>query len=136
MKRNSLFSLLLASVFAIACLSGCGGQSVHKPDNAGGAVIATDFTYAAAGYTVGKYLGLPLCDNPPVYPCKTQAINDRLVLANRAAFQAVLAANSAGATAAQKAEVGTKQKALAEAAADPEVQKQIKLLDAKNGGAP
>jgi hypothetical protein len=112
------------------------GDKLHKPNEVGGSLVATDFTYAAAGYAVGKYLGLPLCATPPVYPCKTQAINDRLVAANRAAFQAVLAANAAGATQAQKDAVVTKQKALADEAADPEVQKQLKLLDAKNGGAP
>lgn len=134
MKRI-LPALALLCVFAVACLSGCGGTNgLHKPNDVGGAVIATDFTYSAAGYTVGKYLGLPLCATPPVYPCKLQAINDRLVLANRAAYQAVMAAQAGGGSAQNATD---KKAALSKELDDPEVKKQLELLAAKEkAGAP
>lgn len=90
-------SFTFAAVIAgLLCLAGCAGKSLHKPTTAGNAGTQALVAYSVAGAGVGQYLALPLCATPPVYPCKTQAINDRLVAADTAAYNAAMAANAAG----------------------------------------
>ena len=91
MKSFTLSILLLAS-FTLA--GGCA-STLHKPTTAGNAGTTALVAYGVAGAGVADYLALPLCHTPPAYPCKTQVINDRLVLANRAAYQAAIAADNA-----------------------------------------
>jgi hypothetical protein len=85
-------TLLLTA--SLAFMPGCA-TNLHKPTTAGNAGTTALVAYGVAGAGVADYLALPLCHTPPVYPCKTQAINDRLVLANRAAYQAAIAADNA-----------------------------------------
>lgn len=87
-----LATLLLTA--SLALMPGCA-TNFHKPTTAGNAGTTALVAYGVAGAGVADYLALPLCHTPPVYPCKTQAINDRLVLANRAAYQAAIAADNA-----------------------------------------
>lgn len=108
-------TLLLTASLAMA---GCA-TNLHKPTTAGNAGTTALVAYGVAGAGVADYLALPLCHTPPSYPCKTQAINDRLVLANRAAYQAAIAADNAaggGNTAIQAANANEMlKKAAAEA---------------------
>lgn len=83
------------SVMLCLQFAGCA-TNLHKPTTAGNAGTQALVAYSVAGAGVGQYLALPLCAIPPVYPCKTQQINDRLVAADTAAFNAAMAANNAG----------------------------------------
>ena len=94
-------------VLAVA-LSACGANTLHKPTTAGNAGTSALVAYAVAGAAAGKYLALPLCAQPPVYPCKTQAINDKVALADTAAYNAAVAADAASATASDKADATKK----------------------------
>jgi len=88
-----LATMLLTA--SLALMPGCADK-LHKPTTAGNAGTTALVAYSVAGAGVGQYLALPLCATPPVYPCKTQVINDRLVAADTAAFNAAMAANAAG----------------------------------------
>lgn len=98
MKRLFL-PILLA---ALAVVAGCA-ENLHKPTTAGNAGTSALVAYAIAGAAAGKYLAYPLCATPPVYPCKTQAINDKVALADTAAYNAAVAADAASASAGDKA---------------------------------
>lgn len=103
MKRLFL-TVLLAT---LAVVAGCA-ETLHKPTTAGNAGTSALVAYAVAGAAAGKYLAYPLCAAPPVYPCKTQAINDKVALADTAAYNAAVAADSASASAADKAAASAK----------------------------
>jgi hypothetical protein len=109
--KNVFMAALLAVV-----LSACGTSgTLHKPTTAGNAGTSALVAYATAGAAAGKYLALPLCATPPIYPCKTQAINDKVALADTAAYNAAVAADAASATAADKASATKKLNELKEA---------------------
>lgn len=96
-------SLWLAlTFFAVAFLSGCA-ENLHKPTTAGNAGTSALVAYSVAGAGVGQYLALPLCGTPPVYPCKTAAMNQNLAVADTAAYNAAIAADNAVGNAALKA---------------------------------
>jgi len=88
--------LVLAFVIGTFAIIGACSSNLHKPTTAGNAGTTALVAYSVAGAGVGQYLALPLCATPPVYPCKTQVINDRLMAADTAAYNAAMAANSAG----------------------------------------
>ncbi len=116
--------LLFALVLAVT-LSACA-TDFHKPTTAGNAGTTALVAYSVAGAGVGKYLALPLCATPPVYPCKTQAINDRLAAADTAAYNAAVAADNAGNDAAAQAK--------AKAAADNLKAQATQATAASKGG--
>lgn len=94
--------LIIAFLFvATLGIGGCA-ENLHKPTTPENAGTTALVAYAVAGFTAGKYFALPLCATPPVYPCKTQALNDRLLLADTAAYNAAKAADAAGANMVQK----------------------------------
>jgi len=116
--------LLFALVLAVT-LSACA-ENIHKPTTAGNAGTTALVAYSIAGAGVGQYLALPLCATPPVYPCKTQAINDRLAAADTAAYNAAVAADNAANDAAAQAN--------AKAAADALKAESTKATTASKGG--
>lgn len=116
MKRIAILAL------AILMFTGCA-QTLHKPTTAGNAGTSALVAYAIAGYTAGQYLGLPLCAATPVYPCKTQAINDKVVAADLAAYTAAVAADQAGNAAAAAGQIN----ALKGVNASTEVKTQVDL---------
>lgn len=124
-------SLTLVVAAAIAVLSLCAfpgcAETLHKPTTVGNAGTTALVAYAAGGYTAGKYFALPLCAPTPVYPCKTQAINDKLLLADTAAYKAAKAADAASATAAEKEQAAKDIAALKDLNASSEVRKQVDL---------
>lgn len=121
--RISGLALLL---FALAACQGCA-ENLHKPTTAANAGTSALVAYAAAGFTAAQYLKLPLCATPPAYPCKMQAINDKLLAADMAAYTAARAADAAG----NAAQAAPQINALQSINASPEVQSQT-----KNGGTP
>jgi hypothetical protein len=92
--RTAVKTLAIVLIASLALTAGCAIK-FHKPTTAGNAGTTALVAYGIAGAGVADYLALPLCHTPPVYPCKTQVINDRLVVANRAAYQAAIAADEA-----------------------------------------
>jgi hypothetical protein len=99
------------SLTCMLALAGCA-ENLHKPTTLGNAGTSALVAYSVAGAAAGKYLALPLCATPPVYPCKTQAINDRVAAADTAAYNAAVAADAASATAAEKQAAAEKLAAL------------------------
>jgi hypothetical protein len=93
-KLHGLVFALWTIVAITASLVGCA-DTIHKPTTVANAGTAALVAYSVAGAGVGEYLALPLCAKPPVYPCKTQAINDRLAAADIAAYNAAVAADHA-----------------------------------------
>ena len=93
--------LLFALVLAVT-LSACAGNGLHKPTTVGNAGTTALVAYFAANQAATKYIALPRCATPPVYPCSTQAIVDKVAAADTAAYNAALAADSASATQAEK----------------------------------
>ena len=126
MKRNFILTALLS--LALIVVGGCA-EKLHKPTTAGNAGTTALVAYAVAGFSAGKYFALPLCATPPVYPCKTQSINDRLLLADTAAYNAAKAADQAGGAAA-KVKADNANKELAKLTAAPEVKTQVDLVTA------
>jgi hypothetical protein len=118
MKRIGIFLAALA----LAVVAGCGA-TLHKPTTPGNAGTSALVAYATAGFTAGKYLAMDLCATPPVYPCKTQVINDKVLLADTAAYLAAKAADAAGDAAQAAPEID----ALKQLNASPEVHDQVKL---------
>lgn len=119
----------VALLIALSLVVGCAG-TLHKPTTAGNAGTTALVAYAAAGFTAGQYFSLPLCATPPVYPCKTQSINDKLATFDTAAYKAAKAADAGGNPAGADNEI----KALNDANATPEVKTQVDLVKAKTGG--
>jgi hypothetical protein len=119
---KSILRPLMAVVMlcAFAVVAGCGA-TLHKPTTAGNAGTSALVAYAVAGFTAGQYLKLPVCAATPVYPCKTQAVNDRLVAADLAAYSAAVAADHAGNASLAQPQID----ALKAATAAPDVQAQI-----------
>lgn len=115
---------LLLAFILVCSIAGCA-ENLHKPTTPENAGTTALVAYAVAGFTAGKYFALPLCATPPVYPCKTQALNDRLLAADTAAYNAAKAADAAGATPAQKQNAVEKREELL----------RINALT-KSGGAP
>ena len=130
MKRLAMFLLSFALVCGLAACSGCA-TSLHKPTTAANAGTSALVAYSVAGFTAGQYLALPLCATPAVYPCKTQAVNDRLLLADTAAHDAAVAADSAGNSPAAQAKAAAAMAALQGANTDPAVKSQTDLVNAK-----
>lgn len=120
--KYALSFILATSLF----LGGCA-ENLHKPTTPGNAGTTALVAYAVAGFTAGKYFALPLCATPPVYPCKTQALNDRLLLADTAAYNAAKAADAAGASQVQKQDAVEKREELLRVGA---------LATKSSGGAP
>lgn len=85
--------LILALVLALT-VSACA-ENFHKPTTAGNAGTTALVAYAVSGAAASQYLALPLCATPPVYPCKTQAANERIAAADTAAYNAAKAADAA-----------------------------------------
>lgn len=93
MKRKTIVTFLPA--FALAFITGCA-STLHKPTTAGNAGTSALVAYASAGFIAGQYLALPVCGTPAVLPCKTQVVNDKVTLADTAAYTAAKAADAAG----------------------------------------
>lgn len=127
---------ILAFLLAIPIAIGGCSTNLHKPTTPGNAGTTALVAYAVAGFTAGKYFALPTCNTPPVYPCKTQSINDRLLLADTAAYNAAKAADAAGASQVQKDNALEKIAELNRQSGSPEVKAQTDLIKPKNGGAP
>jgi hypothetical protein len=125
----------LTAALLLACALGACANFIHKPTTTGNAGVAALVTYGVSGAAAGTYFALPLCATHPVYPCKTQAANDRLDAADQAAHDAAIAADKA-ATAGNKQAAADKKAELDKQLADPEIKKQIDLAKAKTGGAP
>jgi hypothetical protein len=121
-------NLTLALVLTLGLLVGGCAENLHKPTTAGNAGTTALVAYAVAGFTAGKYFALPTCNAPPVYPCKTQSINDRLLLADTAAYNAAKAADAAGASQVEKDNAIEKIAELKRTNASPEVQTQVALI--------
>lgn len=95
MNRFFQIAVVGALVCGLSAFSGCA-TPIHKPTTAGNAATSALVAYAVVGYAAGQYLALPLCGVPAVMPCKTQVVNDKLVLADTAAYTAAKAADAAG----------------------------------------
>jgi hypothetical protein len=113
---------LFLATCLLAVMAGCAG-TLDKPTTPGNAGTSALVAYSVAGFTAGQYLAFPLCANPPVYPCKTQEINDKLVAADAAAYAAAKAADAAGDPSRADPEIGE----LKSLNALPEVRSQIQL---------
>lgn len=107
-------------ILTLATLTACVG-TLHKPTTAGNAGTSALVAYATAGFAAGQYLKLPVCAATPVYPCKSQAVNDRLVAADLAAYTAAVAADHAGRPQDAQASINS----LKAVTASPEVQSQV-----------
>lgn len=105
MKTFLSICLSLAFVALAAC-----GENLHKPTTVGNAGTTALVAYSVAGAGVAQYLALPLCANPPVYPCKTKALNDKLAAADTAAYKAAVAADQAADAASAAAAKQANQK--------------------------
>jgi hypothetical protein len=128
MRRFAIVCCLLAFV----ALAGCA-ENVHKPTTVGNAGTAAMVAYSVAGMGVSQYLALPLCAKPPVYPCKTQAANDNLAIADTAAYTAAVAvdqAASAAAAVAANQKATAANKVLSDALKDPAVKLQLDMMGA------
>ncbi len=127
---------LIPILVALLSLAGCGDM-LHKPTTAGNAGTSALVAYSAAGYVVGKYLGLPLCATPAVYPCKTQSTNDRLLAADTAAHDAAVAADKAGNDTNAQVTANARLQALGSQLNDPYVKSQLAIVNANaaKGGA-
>lgn len=125
MKRLFAFPLVLAMILSLCAFPGCT-DTMHKPTTAANAGTSALVAYSVAGAGVGQYLALPLCATPPVYPCKTQAINDKLAAADTVAYNAAVAADNAVNDVAAQAK--------AKAAADALKAESTKATAASKGG--
>lgn len=85
-------TMLLTASLALS--AGCA-ETLHKPTTAGNAGTSALIAYSVAGAGVGQYLALPFCAQPPVYPCKTHALNQSLSVADTAAYNAAVAVDDA-----------------------------------------
>ncbi len=125
-------ALAVLLILSLCAFGGCSSTgTLHKPTTAANAGTSALVAYAVAGAAAGQYLALPLCAATPVYPCKTQAINDKLALADTAAYTAAKAADAAGDAKAAQPKID----ALADAVNSPEVKTQTDLA-AKKGATP
>lgn len=130
MKRQLIGAGMFTFLLAIACaMGGCATGTLHKPTTAGNAGAYAVATYSAAGIAAGKYFALPLCAATPVYPCKTQAVNGKLLAADTAAHDAAIAADHA-------VNDPTKQKAAADALKDLNAENAKPEVKGQIGGAP
>jgi hypothetical protein len=137
MKRIVQVLAVLALVCGLSAFGGCSTTGTpHAPTTAANAGTSALVVYSVAGFTAGQYLALPLCATPAVYPCKTQVVNDRLVLADSAAYAAAVAADSAGNSPAAQAKAAAALAALQGANTDPAVKTQVDLAKKASGGAP
>lgn len=109
----------------LAVLTACAGQTLHRPTTAGNAGTSALIAYAISGATAGKYFALPLCATPPIYPCKTQALNDRLALADTAAYNAAKAADAAANNPLLQYNASDKLDSLKAVLGQPDVKTQI-----------
>lgn len=98
---NVRFLSTLALCFALALVAGCA-TPLHKPTTIGNAGTTALVAYFAANQAATKYVALPRCATPPVYPCSVQSIVDKVAAADTAAYNAAVAADAASATAADK----------------------------------
>lgn len=136
MKRFSQVLAIAALVCGLFVLSACGSTgTLHKPTTAGNAGTSALIAYSVAGFTAGQYFALTLCGTPAVYPCKTQAVNDRLLLADTATYDAAVAADKAGNDQVAQAKAAAALSALQDANKSPDVKTQVDLVK-KAGGAP
>lgn len=126
--KYALSFILATSLF----LGGCA-SSLHKPTTAGNAGTTALVAYAVAGFGAGKYFALSTCAKPPVFPCKNQAVNDRLLLADTAAYNAAKAADAAGASQVQKDNALAKIDELKRQNAAPEVKTQVDMVKPAGG---
>ena len=91
MKTFILSLAFVACVFVTGCT-----HTLPKPNNPQTAGVEALVAYGLAGHVAGQYLALPLCTQPlTVVPCKTQAIADKVKLADTAAYNAAVAADAA-----------------------------------------
>lgn len=98
---------------AVLALAGCA-ENLHKPTTVGNAGTTALVAYFAANRAAVKYVELPRCATPPVLPCSTQAIVDKIALADTAAYDAAKAADAAAGTQADKDDAQKKLDALKE----------------------
>lgn len=104
-------AILLTATLALA---GCA-ETLHKPTTVGNTGTSALVAYFAANRAAVKYIEMPRCATPAVQPCSTQAVVDKVALADTAAYNAAKAADAAAATAADKQAAQDKLKALQEA---------------------
>ena len=102
-----LFAAVLLTC-AIAALTACGGNTLHKPTTTANAGTTALGAYAVGGYSARQYLKLPFCGTPAVQPCKTVALNKNVGDADDAAYKAAIAADAAAAGAQDKADAQAK----------------------------
>lgn len=116
----------LAALSLVLTLAACAGQTLHKPTTAGNAGTTALIAYAISGATAAKYFALPLCTTTPVYPCKTQTLNDNLARADTAAYNAAKAADAAANNPLLQQNATEKLENLKATLVRPEVSSQIK----------
>jgi len=134
MKARITGALVALIVLCAFALGGCATSgTLHKPTTAGNAGTSALVAYAAGGFFAGQYLGLDPCATPPVYPCKTKAVNDQVLHADKVAYAAAKAADAAAGDAAAKAKADDALKALKKLGESPPVKSQVDLINAKNG---
>lgn len=95
--QRFLYIVAFAS-FALAAmlLTGCGANTLPKPNTPKTAGVEALVAYGIAGHIAGQYLALPLCTSPvTVVPCKTAAIAAKVSAADDAAYKAAVAADAA-----------------------------------------
>ena len=92
----------IVALSVLLAVTGCS-TNLHKPTTAANAGTTALVAYSIAGAGVGQYLALPFCATPPVYPCKTPALNQQLATADTAAYNAAVAADNAAGNAQLKA---------------------------------
>jgi hypothetical protein len=132
--KSSIRQLMLAvALCSLAIVAGCGA-TLHKPTTEGNAGTTALIAYSVAGFTAGQYFKLPLCGTPAVQPCKTQAVNDRLLAADTAAHDAAVAADRAGNNPAAKAKAAAAKKQLEGINGSPEVKSQVDLIKPSSPG--
>lgn len=130
-------SLILGAVMALAsvAMTGCGAEGLHKPTTVGNAPIVGNVGYGALGITARQVLGMGVCETPPVYPCVSQAIKNRVYDADTVAYKAAVVIDSASATAQQKQDAADKAKALKSILDEPDIKKQTDLAAEKERAA-
>ncbi len=120
---------VLLIALTLSVVVGCAGtgkiEKPTTPSNTGGAALVA---YGSAGYYASKYFALNVCATPPVYPCKTMVVNNKLLEVDAAAWGAAKAADAVGASDADKKDAAAKLAALKKANGDPEVTKQLAML--------
>ena len=116
MKRNFIGASLMSLVLAAACfMGGCAtsGVKLPQPTTPKQAGVTALVAYGLAGSYADTYVHYPYCTSPlTVVPCKTAAIETKVKAANKAAYDAAIAADAAANDVGKQQEAADKLKAL------------------------